>query len=122
MPFNNTVPTYESLLVFQEVYLLAVALSWKDEKFKEKLKEDPLLALEHYFGYRCPWNLTVSVAEPDTTSAEEYGWNTKYENKWHLPNNSITFGIPVPPEKNEEVCIALASYNDAGPSYLFSCC
>lgn len=122
MPFNNEVPGYESLLEFQEVYLLAIALTWKDPVFKEKLLSDPMMALEHYFGYKCPWNITLKVTDVPTGGVNDYGWETKHPNKWHLPRNSITFGLPMMPERDDEVCIALASYNDAGPTYLFTCC
>lgn len=121
MPFNNEVPSYESLLEFQEVYLLAVAVSWKDEVFKKKLLDNPMSALEHYFGYKCPWNITLKVTDIPNGGPHKYGWDNA-KGKWHLPVNSITFGLPMLPERDEEVCIALASYNDAGPTYLFTCC
>jgi ribosomally synthesized peptide (two-chain TOMM family) len=122
MPFNNQLPTYESLLQFQEVYLQAVALSWKDEEFKRQFTAQPELALQHYLGYKCPWNLTLKVTEVAGGGSDNYGWNTKVKDGWHLPDNSLTFGIPVVPEVNDEVCVALAAYNDAGPTYLFTCC
>ena len=122
MPFNNQVPSYESMLEFQEVYLLAIALAWKDETFKNMLLEHPKRALSHYYGYVCPWNLTLKVTEPPEGGPEDYGWNTKEKDAWHLPNSALTFGVPILPDENEEVCIALASYNDAGPTYLFTCC
>ena len=52
MSFTNQLPDYESLLEFQEVYLRAIALSWRDETFKKALEDDALLALQHYFAYK----------------------------------------------------------------------
>ncbi|MBC7860140.1 MAG: hypothetical protein H7Z39_15500 [Burkholderiaceae bacterium] len=116
MSFTNNLPSYESLLEFQEVYLRAIALSWRDEEFKKALEDDALLALQHYFAYKCPWNINLNVVAPGPRD----GWD-KQAKKWNLPKNSMTFGVPLKPEADEE-CIALAAYNDAGPTYLFSCC
>ena len=116
MSYTNRLPSYESLLEFQEVYLRAIALSWRDKEFKKALEEDALLALQHYFSYKCPWNINLKVTSPSS----DYGWK-KEERRWSLPKNRMTFGMPVRPEADEEG-IALAAYNDAGPTYLFSCC
>lgn len=116
MTYDNRVPAYESLLEFQEVYLRAIALSWKDEKFKDALKTDTKLALERYFGYKCPWNINIKVSE----AGENHGWEPDRK-KWNLPKNTITFGVPTKPNYDEQA-VALAAYNDAGPTFLFSCC
>lgn len=116
MSFTNNLPDYESLLEFQEVYLRAIALSWRDDTFKQALEQDALLALQHYFAYKCPWNINLKVTSPPAG----FGWN-KEEGRWVLPRSSMTFGVPVRPTLDEEG-IALAAYNDAGPTYLFSCC
>jgi ribosomally synthesized peptide (two-chain TOMM family) len=116
MSFTNSLPTQESLLEFQEVYLRAIALAWRDETFKEALQTDALLALQHYFAYKCPWSINLEVVSPGA----EYGWDSQ-KKCWNLPRNGMTFGVPVKPQLDEE-CIALAAYNDAGPTYLFSCC
>jgi ribosomally synthesized peptide (two-chain TOMM family) len=117
MPLNNEIPSYESLLEFQEVYLRAIALSWRDEGFKHSLLEDPARAMEMYFGYKLPWTLKLKVRSPD---AQEALWDAK-EMKWQLPLNSMSFGVPSAPDF-EEQAVALATYNDAGPTYLFTCC
>lgn len=122
MPLNNKVPEFESLLEFQEVYLMAIELSWRDETFKKLLQEQPRLALERYWGYKLPWNIDLKFVEPDPNSSEKYGWNTSKPNQWHLPKHSLTFGVPEVPEEDDEVSLALAMYNDAGPTYLFTCC
>ena len=117
MSTNNAVPTQESMLEFQEVYLRAIALSWEDPKFKAALLKDPNDALARYFDYQCPWIINLKVAEAPAGS----GWNPATQ-RWTLPQNAMTFGVPQRPSKLEEETIALAAYNDAGPSYLFTCC
>lgn len=117
MPRNNELPSYETLLEFQEVYLRAVALSWTDEDFKKELIHDANMALQKYFAYKCPWTVNLSVDEPKDSN---YGWNSDLKS-WNLPKNSIGIGIPVKPDKDSQA-VALAAYNDAGPTYLFTCC
>jgi ribosomally synthesized peptide (two-chain TOMM family) len=117
MPRNNELPSYESLLEYQEVYLRAVALAWTDKEFKQAFVDNPRSALEMYFGYSCPWNVEIQVIEP---KGPEYGWNAE-KRQWSLPRMKATFGLPVAP-KIEEQLVAFAAYNDAGPSYLFTCC
>ena len=116
MPYSNQFPSYESLLEFQEVYVRAIALSWKDEQFKEAFLANPNKALENYFLYRHPCTIDLTVVLPSS----EYGWD-KEKRKWNLPQNMMSVGVPVKPAADEE-CVALAAYSDAGPTNLFTCC
>ena len=117
MPRNNRLPTYESLLEFQEVYLRAVALAWSDPVFKAALLADADQALQDYFGYTCLWNVDLEVTE---ASGPGVGWDARHKT-WNLPPIRTTFGLPVAP-RIEEQLVAFAAYNDAGPTYLFTCC
>ncbi|TKC86001.1 hypothetical protein FAZ69_22095 [Trinickia terrae] len=117
MSTNNTVPTQESMLEFQEVYLRAIALSWEDPVFKAVLLKDPNDALARYFDYQCPWIIDLKISE----APAGYGWD-EAEQSWNLPHNAMTFGVPLRPAHVGEEAIALAAYNDAGPNYLFTCC
>ncbi|AOK30611.1 hypothetical protein WS67_15665 [Burkholderia singularis] len=116
MALDNAVPTQYSLLEFQEVYLRAIALSWRDPVFKAALLENPQDAIERYLNYRCPWIVDLKITE----AGPECGWDAQAQ-RWNLPRNAITFGVPKRPELAEQA-IALAAYNDSGPAYLFSCC
>lgn len=116
MPYANQFPRYESLLEFQEVYVRAVALSWKDEIFKQAFLDNPHMAMEKYFLYRCPWTINLTVELPSA----EYGWS-KEKQAWNLPKNTMSVGVPIKPAPDEE-CVALAAYSDAGPTNLFTCC
>ncbi|MGH8779290.1 BMA_0021/BMA_0022 family TOMM bacteriocin [Paraburkholderia sp.] len=117
MALNNTVPTLESMLEFQEVYLRAIALSWKDAEFRQALLSDPFDALGRYFDYQCPWLLDLKVTDP----GPDFGWDAGTQ-RWELPENAMTFGVPTRPLPAAEEAVALSVYNDAGPSYLFTCC
>ncbi|AOJ69991.1 MULTISPECIES: BMA_0021/BMA_0022 family TOMM bacteriocin [Burkholderia] len=119
MADNNAVPTQESLLEFQEVYLRAIALSWENEAFRQMLLANPYDALERYLDYRCPWILDLKIVE--VAAKDGYGWHRETQ-RWHLPVNTMSVGIPTRPANIAEEGIALAEYNDAGPAYLFTCC
>lgn len=117
MAQNNSVPTLDSMLELQEVFLRAIALSWQDEVFKRALLSNPLDALGRYFDYQCPWLIDLNIAE----AGPDFGWNTAKQ-RWSLPRNAMTFGVPARPAPAADETIALAAYNDAGPAYLFTCC
>ena len=63
------------------------------------------------------------AADPKTPADRYKGWHQGPDGKWKwdLPNNAIKIGIPTAP-RLEERPVALAAYNDAGPTYLFTCC
>ncbi|KVD88859.1 hypothetical protein WS62_16085 [Burkholderia sp. ABCPW 14] len=119
MADNNAVPSQESMLEFQEVYLRAIALSWENDEFRKKLLADPYDALECYLDYRCPWILNLKIVE--VNPKDGYGWKP-HTRRWHLPLNAMSIGIPTRPGELADEGIALAAYNDAGPAYLFTCC
>ncbi|GAB6042965.1 BMA_0021/BMA_0022 family TOMM bacteriocin [Endothiovibrio diazotrophicus] len=117
MPRNNKTPDYETLLEFQNVYLRAIALAWTDDEFKRRLLDDASLALQDYYGYKLPWTVRLSVESVDE---KVHGWNSR-EKRWNLPRDTISVGIPEKPGEDSQP-VALAAYNDAGPTYLFTCC
>lgn len=126
MPRELEIPSYESLLTFQEVMLQAISLAWKDDSnpdnFRDRLINDADKALENAFGYVNPWNVKIRV-EP---ASSESGWKPK-KGEWDLPKMKIRVGVPTKPEIKpghdlDSVSYALACYNNAGPAYLFSCC
>ena len=132
MAYDNSIPSYASILEFQEVYLRAIALIWSDEYEKEENKEkstfreefttDPMKFLQEKFAYNCPWNINLEVTESETAK-----WVCDGEKAGHwegLEQNLIKFGHPQKPDPkyaNSE-SVALAAYNDSGPVYLFTCC
>jgi len=135
MAYDNAIPSYESILEFQEVYLRAIALIWRDEyeaeekgeepTLRKEFEEDPMTFLQMQFNYNCPWNINLEVeSTPDSckwipSEPGECGKAGKWEN---LPPNGMLFGFPNKPKDELDEGIALAAYNDSGPVYLFTCC
>ena len=73
--------------------------------------------LEQYFNYNCPWNVNLAVEKSKAAM-----WHSD-KGKWvGLEQNKITYGYPNKPKVLEQEPIALAAYNDSGPTYLFTCC
>ncbi len=122
MPRNYEIPEYQTLLEFQEIFLQAVALAWKDETFKNALLTDAEEALDKAFGYKNPWSVRLKIQEPNGKNlrGQKYGWVSQ-SNSWNLPKIKISVGVPEKPPEDEQ-SFALACYNNAGPAYLFSCC
>lgn len=132
MAYNNSVPSYETILEFQEVYLRAIALVWRDEfengdkaTMRDEFKADPMKFLQMQFNYNCSWNIDLEVED----TPEKCRWVPSEEGecgkagKWkNLPANSMLFGFPNKPKDELDQGIALAAYNDSGPMYLFTCC
>jgi len=117
MATDNTTPTLESMLEFQQVYLRAIALSWQNRDFRDELLKNPTDALARYFDYQCPWLIDLEVVDP----GDVRGWDS-VEQRWHLPQNTMSVGIPEQPKHLGEEIVALAAYSDAGSNYVFTCC
>ncbi len=123
MAYDNRLPSYESFLELHEVWLRAIALSWKDERFKKMLIEDTEKALQEYLNFKSPWNINIKVIKPEDSSAKWHPASDDKEGFWELPKDKFTYGLPPKPELPEDdEAIALAAYNDSGPGYLFTCC
>ena len=123
MAYDNRLPSYESFLEFHEVWLRAIALSWKDARFKKMLLEDTAKALQEYLNYKSPWSIDIKATVPEDPSAKWHPAEGKANGYWTLPQDTFTYGIPPKPELPEDdEAVALAAYNDSGPGYLFTCC
>lgn len=121
MPLNHSVPSMDSMLEFQEVYTMAISLAWRDDNFRAHLIRDPMDALSRYFSYRCPWNVEIEINAVEANGREEFGWYPEL-GKWKLPRGKFSLCMPNRPADPKEITLALATYNDAGPTYLFTCC
>ena len=124
MAINYGIPSEQSMLDLGQVYMRAIELAWRDEEFKERLLKDPVDALSHYFHYNLPWNVELKVELPKGDGPSEdqnWGWDSNLQ-KWTLPRNKMSIGIPTPPKNIEDQAVALAMYHVAGPNYLFTCC
>lgn len=133
MALNQRTPSYEDLRGLSIVYVRAIALAWTDDdvgrKFRQQLMTDGLKALEEYFNYVCPFSIDLEFRETPPESRASWVPTTKAPDGkivpgyWSaLPPNEIVYNLPTQPAKMYDEAIALSSYIDGGPGYLFSCC
>lgn len=123
MAYDNRLPSYETFLELHEVWLRAIALSWKDERFKKMLIENTEKALQEYLNFKSPWNVNIKAILPEDSTAQWVPGSNEMQGYWKLPLDRFTYGLPPKPElPDDEEAIALAAYNDSGPGYLFTCC
>ncbi|MCV6591105.1 MAG: BMA_0021/BMA_0022 family TOMM bacteriocin [Marinobacterium sp.] len=137
MAYDNAIPSYESILEFQEVYLRAIALVWSDEyengddsTMRAEFMADPIRFLQEKFAYNSPWNVDLRVEDMSEGSKKKKAskWVSGKGNApghWkNLAKNRVEFGWPKKPDGKYAGSepLALAAYNDSGPTYLFTCC
>lgn len=94
--YNNEIPSYSTLLEFQEIYLRAIALAWREsvddcermtehechnhckqhvDCFRREFRDDPFMALAKWFNYKCPWNVDLKVSELTDEQKKTCRWD-----------------------------------------------
>jgi ribosomally synthesized peptide (two-chain TOMM family) len=135
----------ENFLIFGSIVMRAIALAWKNVKFREELfndfEKDKTGVLSEYLGFNNPWNfqiifkkwiiipiLTDSMKNMQTGfywkkgTARRGGHGTLgcwLEDK--IPFNLIQLNYPNKPRDKDSWPIALNTYNCTGPAYPFTC-
>lgn len=128
----------EPFLEFGGVTLRALALAWNNSTFSDELqnmefkigkgkqfkipREDATPVLSKYLGYNNPWNFNMQFQFYDPFKKDEKGNLIGAE----IPKNVIMLHYPRNPAgrddtKNIILPMALASYNESGPAYPFTC-
>jgi len=122
-----------SFLAFGSVILRAVILSWKDLNFRDDLinaGEDAGPILAKWFGFNMPFNFFIKFKHhPNRPDFEGHydnknnKWIWKTENEVGNPIiwNKVILNYPTCPESEDIRPIALASYNNTGAAYPFTC-
>lgn len=107
MKQDNHLATYDKFLKLRAIIIQCVALSWHDEDFKNKFKDDPTKVMKEKFNYEFPF--AIEFMGNKKVSDDEYQWNPPGTGGWVGPNNTLELILPPKPKKGEE-SIALASY------------
>ncbi len=124
---EDPVSGLDTTIKWQMVWLEAIALAWRDAKFKAELLEDPRKALRGYFNFDLGPYVKLTVREataptglgtPETRLAHAFGG-------WDPGNDPLTsemiMALP-PAPKLENQAVALSFYNASGRAYPFTCC
>jgi len=119
----------DTTMKWQMVWLEAIALAWRDPAFKQKLLDQPRLALLEYFQFDLgPYvKLTVREATPPDDGAAAAATNRLHQafGGWDPGadplRTEMIMALP-PPPKVEDQAVALSFYNASGRAYPFTCC
>lgn len=109
----------ETFLSFGALTLRVIAYAWENNEFFERLT-DPGLdnaaeLLTEYFQFTNPWNFNIRF-EKD----ENFNWDSE-KKCWPVDIlNRIELNFPDTPVVDDQA-IAIASYNDSGPAYPYTC-
>ena len=124
---EDPVSGLDTTIKWQMVWLEAIALAWRDDRFKAQLLSDPRAALKEYFNFDLgPYvKLTVREATPPTGEHSPltrlqhafHGWDPAHD---PLTSEMIMALPPAPPLHDQGV--ALSFYNASGRAYPFTCC
>lgn len=94
-----------------------VALTWHSAHFAEELfgAEDARVIFQESMDCIVPWNFNLKFQRvPGPSSDTDEYWRK-------FPRSVITLHLPMPPDSADVRPIALASYNDTGGQYPFTC-
>jgi ribosomally synthesized peptide (two-chain TOMM family) len=117
----------DTTIKWQMVWLEAIALAWRDARFKAELLEDPRKALRGYFNFDLGPYVKLTVREATPPAGTEtprhrlqhafHGWDPAED---PLTSEMIMALPPAPPI--EDQAVALSFYNASGRAYPFTCC
>jgi ribosomally synthesized peptide (two-chain TOMM family) len=109
----------DEMLEWQETWLAAVALAWRNPDFKRALLKDPRTAIAERFGYNLPPFLKLSLKD-GADLGPTYGWHVQGQDGWVLPVSELEMVLPAPPDDLKDQAVALADYSAAGRTYPFT--
>lgn len=112
-------------LDFGGVILRALALAWQRDDVFDELTDPKMIdatpVLSKYLGYNNPWNFNLRFIKSESITLIHD--NSSDANTWeNPPQNIVLLHYPCrPKEKADLYPMALASYNQTGPAYPFTC-
>jgi|GEM_PF-1964758 ribosomally synthesized peptide (two-chain TOMM family) len=105
------------------VWLMAIARSWNDPAFKQRLLANPRLTLETDLLYTFPSDQDILLTIRDATGVDGSGFtNVGGNGVWKVPPTQVTLWLPPKPDRLEDQQVALASYQFTSQTYPFTCC
>src|SRR5262245_28895448 len=119
---EDAIQGFKDLFEWRDTWLRAIALSWADNKLKERLLQDPKGFFEEYCNYKVPEMLAIKVVEDPEQRWEPGPKDRPWDFKWHLVQHDLTLHLPSPPDKKELQAIALSDYDATGAPYPFTVC
>lgn len=109
-------------MLWQDAWIMAIALAWSDDALREELKSDPAAFFKQHCNFNVPESLTIEVLDsPDADSqGVAPGWDPE-TGIWYLRNTVVQMYLPPPPPV-EQQAIAMSAYVATGRTYPFTVC
>ncbi len=104
-----------AMMKFRTIYLQAIARSWRDPKFLELLKMDPIGTLSKEYSLQFQWDIDLKIT---TVSNKESIWDPVKSGGWVGKNPLISLWVPPPPNNSKQFGKAWAAYYDEFPTFL----
>ncbi|MBT0569634.1 BMA_0021/BMA_0022 family TOMM bacteriocin [Curvibacter sp. CHRR-16] len=120
----------DSFLAFGSVILRAVILSWTNKEFFHELihANDAVPSLAKWFGFSMPFNFFIKF---EHNPSSDYNWSYNASSQtwgWNMGTpeapviwNKVVLNYPTCPDDEEIRPVALATYNNTGAAYPFTC-
>lgn len=125
-PISGYTTTPSSIVRFRSAYLLAIAKSWENVKFRDQLcSSENVLDLEEFREYldnqKLPWSVHVKV-RPNNSTVDNFDMSTHWlpgpTAGWFGMNDKFEIHLPPKPTNREDITMALATYNKMFPTLL----
>ena len=105
--------TYEKFIKYRAVIMQAIALSWRDEAFRNALAKDPKKALLKTFGYEFPFSkIDVQVKLNSAV------WDPVTVTDWHVKHRELLRMVLPPAPPQDQRVEALAAFNKTYVTFL----
>lgn len=106
----------DTMMKFRTAYLKAIARSWNDPEYLERLHANPIAELNAQMGVSVfPWDVVLEIQSVD---ADESLWDPVNAGGWVGRNAVISIWLPPPPAETGEWARAWAAYYNEFPSFL----
>jgi ribosomally synthesized peptide (two-chain TOMM family) len=121
---------YDDFLQLRAAVVRAVAMAWvadhptpsgqdpdPRQPFRKEFLDNPLTAMNEWFGYECPFDLDLTVQPSDPDDPPDI-FAPAYTGGWVGIDNTIRLYLPPPPAEKEQWAEALAAYNQKRSMFL----
>jgi ribosomally synthesized peptide (two-chain TOMM family) len=112
---NDDYGTYDRFIAYRAATMQAIALAWRDPKFRDEFIENPKKALKKGVGYDFPFNMDLRV-DPDSAT-----WEPRTVADWRVnQRNVLQMVLPPRPKDAADRVEALAAFNAKHITFLNS--
>lgn len=108
---------YDEFIRFRLAMVRAIARTWNDLDFKERLLRHPIETLRRDLDYDCPFSINLTIMD-SKNPAKTHHYHAIATGGWVGSNNWLTYYIPPAPENPADRPEALAALGQLTFMYL----